>query len=131
RVQRIARIDGTAEIATGIAEIGDGIERNVGHGLAEHDVKDKEIVDGRARVTDRLGKSVRGLHRKARAEQAGIERDVAGRDRARRGVTDHLANAEIFEKIAGTVLRHRQNLLSRTRHSVGASYRTPKLGESD
>ena len=106
RGERVARDKPGAEVTAGIAEIGDGIERDVGHGLAEHEVEDEEIVDRRARIADRLGEGVGGLHREARAEQAGIERDVAGRHRARRGVADHLADAEILEKIAGAVLRH-------------------------
>ncbi len=106
RGQRIARIDRFAEIAAGIAEIGHRIERNVGHGLAEHDVKHEEIVDRGARIADRLGEFVRRLHRETAAEQPGIERDIADGDGARRGVTDHLADAEIFKIIAGTCLPH-------------------------
>ena len=106
RAQRIPGIDRSAEITTGVAEIGDGIERDVGDGLAEHDVKHEQIVDRRARIADGFGERIRRLHREARAEQAGIERGIAGGERARRGVADHLADAEIFEKIAGAVLRH-------------------------
>ncbi len=106
RGQRIARIDGLAEITAGIAEIGDGVERNVGHGLAEHDVEHQQIVDRRARIADRFGERVRRLHREPRAEQAGVKRDVADRDGARRGVADHLADAEIFKTIAGAGLCH-------------------------
>ena len=115
RGQRIAGIHRAAEIAAGIAEIGDGVERHVGHGLAEHDVKDQQIVDRRARIADRLGELVRRLHREARPEHAVIERDIAGGDGARRRVPDHLADAEIFEKIAGAGLRHWQIPL-RPRH---------------
>ena len=112
RAERVAGIDRAAEIAAGIAEIGDGVERDVGDGLAEHDVKHQEIVDRRARIADRLGELVRRLHRKARPEQAVIERDIAGGHGARRGVTDHLADAEILEEIAGTGLRHREPFAS-------------------
>ena len=41
------------------------------------------------------------LHRETRPEQAVVKRHVAERDGARRGVVDLLAEAEIFEKIAG------------------------------
>ena len=79
RAQRVAGIDRAAEIAAGVAEIGDGIERDVRHGLAEHDVEDEQVVDRRARIADRLGERVRRLHREARAEQAVVERDIAAR----------------------------------------------------
>jgi len=46
------------------------------------------------------------LHREPRAEQAGVKRDVADRDGARRGVPDHLADTEIFKAIAGAGLCH-------------------------
>ena len=106
RAQRVARIERRAEIASGIAEIGDRIERDVGHGLAEHDVKHQQIVDRRARIADRLREFVRRLHREARAEQAGVERDIAHCHRARRRVTDHFADAKIFKKLSGTRLGH-------------------------
>jgi hypothetical protein len=73
-------------------------------------VKDQEIVDRGTRVTDRLGKSIRGLHGKPRAKQSGIKRGVATCDRARRGMPDHLADAKIFKKIAGAVFRHRRSI---------------------
>ena len=38
-------IDRLQETAFGIAEIGDRIERDVRHGLAEHDVENEQIVD--------------------------------------------------------------------------------------
>ena len=52
------------------------------------------------------GERVGRLHREARAEQADVERDVADRDGARRGVADGLAEAEILEEIAGAGLAH-------------------------
>ena len=89
----------------GVTEIGDGIERDIRHGLAEDDVKDQEVVDRRSRIAEAGGKSVRRLHRETRAEQAIIERDVAERDGARRGVADHLAELEVLEEIAGIGFR--------------------------
>ena len=106
RGEGVARKNRAAEIAAGIAEIGYGIERDVGDGLAEDDVEHQKIVDRRARIADRLGERVGRLHGEARPEQAVVERDIASSDRARRGVTDHLADAEILEAIAGTGLRH-------------------------
>ena len=87
-------------MAVGITEIGDGIERNVWHGLAEHDVKHQQVVERRARIADFFGKAVGRLNREAGAEQSVVKRDIAQRDRARCGVADLLADAEIFEEIA-------------------------------
>ena len=92
------------EAAVGVAEIGDRIERDVRHGLAEHDVEDQQVVDRRARIADRIGERVGGLQREARAVERVVERDVAGRDGARGRVADGLAEAEILEEIAGLVL---------------------------
>ncbi len=106
RAQRIARINRCAEVAAGIAEIGDGIERDIGDGLAEDDVEYEQVVDRRTRITDRLGKLVRRLHCEAWPEQAVVKGDIAGGHRSRGGVTDHLADAEILKAIAGTGFRH-------------------------
>ena len=105
-VERVAGIDRREELHAGVAEIGDRIERDVRHGLAEHDVEHQQIVDRRARIADRLGEGVGRLHREARAEQPVVERDVARRDGARRRVADGLAEAEILEEIAGAGLGH-------------------------
>src|SRR5208337_2809002 len=92
----------------------------------EHDVEYEQIVDRRARIADRFGERVRRLHREPRAEQAGVNRDIADRDGARRGVADHLADAEIFKAIAGAGLCHffDRPCLSGTRPSGGVSYPT-------
>src|ERR1700685_3536581 len=102
----MGRVNRRAEATIGVAEIGDRIERYVGDGLAEHDMEDQQIVDRRPRITESLGEGVRPRHGEPPAEQSGIERDVAGGDRARGGVADDLADAEIFKKIAGTIFRH-------------------------
>src|ERR1700722_12830339 len=68
--QRIAGIDGRKEAAGGIAEIGDGVERNVGDGLAENDMEGEQIVDGAAGIADRLSKTIRRLHGESRPEQS-------------------------------------------------------------
>ena len=47
RIQGDTRIDGLEKAAIGIAKIGDGIERDVGNGLAEHNVEHQKIVDRR------------------------------------------------------------------------------------
>ena len=41
-----ARINGFEKPAVGIAEIGDRIERDVGHSLAEYNVKEKQVTIG-------------------------------------------------------------------------------------
>ena len=53
-LKRVARIDRLEETAVGIAEIGDRIERNVRHRLAEHDMKHQQVVERRVRIADGL-----------------------------------------------------------------------------
>src|SRR5262245_42882025 len=105
-MESVAGIDRCENTAGGIAEIGNRVERDVRYGLAEHDVEDEEIVDGRARIADRAREHVRGLYGKTRAEQAIVERHIPHRDGARNGVVDHLADVEVFKEIAATGLRH-------------------------
>ena len=104
RIQRVAGIDGFEEAAIGIAEIGHGVERDIGHGLAEHHVENQQIVERRARIADSAGEGVGRLHGKARPEQAVIERHIAEGHRARGGVANLKAEAEVLEKIAGVGL---------------------------
>src|SRR5262249_34323057 len=73
-------------------------------------MEDEEIVDRRARIADFLGECIRGLHRKARAKQPVVECDIAGRHGARRRVLDHLAEAEVFEEMAGAFAHRAQAL---------------------
>ena len=54
RIQRGARVDGLEKPAIGIAKIGNRIERDIRHGLAEHHVEHQQIVERRARVADFL-----------------------------------------------------------------------------
>ena len=69
-------------------------------------MEDEQIVDRRARIADRLGEGVGGLHGEARAIERLVERDIAGRHRARRRVPDDLAEPEILEEVAGSRLWH-------------------------
>ncbi len=55
--KRVAGIDRGQKAAVGIAEIGHGVERNVGHGLAEHDVEHQQVVDRAFRIADRWAKA--------------------------------------------------------------------------
>ena len=98
RRQRITGIDGGEKAAGGIAEIGHRIDRNIGHGLAEHDVEHQQIIDRRLRIADGAGKFIRGLHRKPSAIECGIERDIAAGHAARGCMGDHIAQPEILEK---------------------------------
>ncbi len=99
--QRVAGIDGGQEAELGIAEIGDGVARNVRHGLADDDVEDEQVVDGAARIADRVREGVGGLHGEARAVKRGEQAHIAHRHGARRGVHDLLAELEVLEIVAG------------------------------
>jgi hypothetical protein len=91
-------------------------------------VEHEQIIDRRARIADPAREHVGRLHREAGTEQAVVKRHVAGRDGARGGVPDHLADAEILEEIAGAGLRHhgfRHNLASPRCYSAGASPTAP------
>ena len=101
RGERVAGIDGGEKAELGIAEIGDGVARDVRHGLADDDVEDEEIVDRRARIADLLREGVRRLHGEARPVQRGEQAHIADRDRARRGMHDLLAELEVLEIVAG------------------------------
>src|SRR3974390_2098775 len=100
-MQRVAGINRLQKTTAGVAKIGDGIERDVGHGLAEHHVKHQEIVDRRTRITDRGCENIGRLHGEAWPEQTIVNRDITERDSARGSVADLLAEAKILEKIAG------------------------------
>src|SRR5262249_5526581 len=74
--------------------------------LAEHGVKDDEIVDGCTRVADAFGELVGGLNGKARSIEAVVDGDIARRQGARRRVLQDLPNAKVLEEIAGIGLGH-------------------------
>ena len=104
--QAVAGPDRRAERAIGIAQVGDRVQRDVRHRLAEHRVEHQQVVERRARETDGLRKGVRRLHGEAAAGERGVERRVALGQRARRGVPDLLPDAEILEEVAGVRLGH-------------------------
>jgi len=101
RSQRIAWKDRRTEPAIRVTEIGDGVERDIGDGPPEHDMKDQQIVDRRPRQADALRKGVRGGQREPRTGEPDIERHIAGRDRARHRMPQHLAEPEVLEEVAG------------------------------
>src|SRR5581483_1036041 len=88
----------------GVAQVSHRVVRDVGHRLGDHDVEHQEIVERGARQADRAGKDVRRIDRKARAEQADIERRIRLGERARRGMAEFLADLEVFEEVAGVGL---------------------------
>ena len=104
--ERVAGIDGLEEAHIGVAEIGDGVPRDVRHRLAEHDVEHEHVVDRRGRIADALRKRVRRLHGEARAVKRGEQARIADGHGARRRVHDLLAELEILEEIAGAFVGH-------------------------
>ena len=96
--ERIAGKNRLQKPAIGIAEIGDRVQRDVRHRLAEHDMEGEQIVDWACRVADRASKSFRALRRETRPGESGIERGVAAVQRAGRCVTDGLAEAKVLEE---------------------------------
>ena len=98
RRQRIACKHRLREPAIGVAEIGDRVERDVGHRLAEHDMEGEQIVDRACRIADGARESLGALGRKAHAVKRGIERGVATGQRMGRRVVDRLAEAKVLEE---------------------------------
>jgi hypothetical protein len=72
----------------------------------QHVVHGRDVAHVLGGQTDGLGEFRRGIDGEARAVQRGVERHVTRGHSARRGVTDHLAEAEILEVIAGIGLGH-------------------------
>ena len=98
--ERVAGKNRLQEPAIGVAEIGDRVQRDVGHRLAEHDMEGEQIVDRACRVADGASEGFRALRREAAAGERRIERGVAAGQRARRRVTDRLAEAKVLEEPA-------------------------------
>src|SRR5687767_6679511 len=63
-------------------------------------MEDQQVIEGRGAPAQPAREIVRRLHRETRAIQRLVKRGVASGHRARRGVADHLAEAEILEEIA-------------------------------
>src|SRR3546814_86249 len=106
RRERVAGIDRRQEAAVGIAEVGDRVQRDIRHRLAEHHVEGEQVVHRRRRQAAGPGENFRRLQREAGTVERGVERLVAGRHGARRGVADDLAKAEVLEEVARILLRH-------------------------
>ena len=70
RVERVAGIDRLQEAAVGVAEIGDRVERDVGHRLAEHDMKGEQIVDRACGIADGAGEGLGALRRRSASRRA-------------------------------------------------------------
>src|SRR5262249_13302761 len=90
----------------GVAEIGDRVQRHLRHCLTEDEMEHEEIVERRRRQAELTCQHLRRLRREAAAIERGVERSVAGTDRARRSVAQHLAGAKVLEIIARAAARH-------------------------
>src|ERR1043166_7420658 len=108
RAERLARMHRMQETALRVTEIGDGVQRNIRHAFAEHSVKHQKIVQRRLPVAQLEREGAARLQHEARAGEGQIERGVAVRQGARRGMRDALAEVEILEEIArgALVLAH-------------------------
>ena len=104
RADRVAGQHRHAEAHIGVTEVGDGVERDVGHGLAEHRVEDQQVVDRLARIAERAGELGVAVQRVAVAGERDVERGVALGEGARHGVADLEAGLEILEVVAGAGL---------------------------
>ena len=62
-------IDQAQEAPVGVAEIGHGVERDVGHGLAEHEMECQQVLDRRRRQAVRPCERIRAVLQEARAGQ--------------------------------------------------------------
>ena len=106
RPQGVARIDRSQPAPFGIAEVGDGVERDVGDGLAEDQVEGGEIVERRGGEARGAGELVGGIERMAGRVERMVERPLAPRDGARHRMGDDLADAVVFEEASGVGLGH-------------------------
>ena len=104
--QGVAGIDRYAPAKFGIAEVGDRVQRDVGHGLADHDMEHHQIVERRARQAERARKDIGRVDGEARAVKPDIQCRIGLGQRARRGVADLLPDPEILEEVAGACLAH-------------------------
>ena len=98
--QRIAGSHRHPKAPLGIAKVGHRIERDIRHGFAEHHMERRHIVQRSRRQSQGTGEFIRRRKSKAVAVQRRIQGDIARIHRARRGMTDFLAEAEIFKEIA-------------------------------
>ncbi|MNT56644.1 hypothetical protein D3C72_1939600 [compost metagenome] len=94
------------EAHLGIAKVGDRVQRNIRHGLAERGVEHQQVLQRPARQAQLRGAGVGAAQCSAAAGQADVQAAVALGQRARRGMAQAHAHAEILEKVAGAVLLH-------------------------
>ena len=105
-VDRVAGVDQPEEAPVGVAEIGHGVERDVGHGLAEDQVEGQQVLDRRSRQAVRPCERIRAVLQEPGAGQRQVEGGVADVHGARRRVPDLLADVEVLEEVAGGGLAH-------------------------
>ena len=106
RRQRVAGIDRHAPAEFRVAEIGDGVQRDVRHRLADDDVEDEKVVERGVRQADRLREHVRRIDGEARPVERDVQRRIGLGQRARGGMAEFLPDAEILEEIAVAGLVH-------------------------
>ena len=78
----VARVQRHAEATPCIAQVGDRVERNVGHGAAEHQVKGEHRVERRGLQTHGLRERIAGGECEAVAEQCRVHRHFTDANRA-------------------------------------------------
>ena len=135
-LEAVARVDRHAEEALGVAQVGHGVQRDVGDGLAEDQVEDQEVVQGSRRQAQALGEAVGALQREAAAVERLVERHVALAGGARRRMAQPLADGEVLEEVAAAGLggrsaaRHRLRPPGRRwrRPARRCAWRSPRAG---
>src|SRR5271165_1157573 len=108
--KRVTRIDRLTKTPIRIAEVGHGVEGNVGHCFSKHDVKGQQAVDGcvlQAQVGGELG---RGSDHETGTEECRGERYITVCHRSRRGMDDLLTQSEILEIVARPRFRVHRDL---------------------
>ena len=64
----------------------------------------QQVVERRARQAERAGEHVGRIDGEARAVEPDVQRRIGLGQRARRGVAELLADREVLEEVAGSVL---------------------------
>ena len=127
RADRIPRIDRLQPAPLGIAQIGDGVQRDIGHRLAEDDVKGRQIIQRAFRQAATPREFVRRIKRVPHRIKRVIHRPLATRNSARHRVVDHLPDMVILKKPAGTRL-DRNHMKLRDFHSLLSQFDLGGIG---
>ena len=95
----VTGIDRQAEPALGIAEIGNGIERDIRNGFTEHHMEHQHVVHGCFRQPDSLGESTGGVRCKTGAVQSCVQGAIPLSDSPWGGMDNLLTQLKVFKKI--------------------------------